>query len=130
MGRWASEVVSVLWCSLLVLDYEWCVYLPTPITALANQLSGFDGSIMGSINAIPEFQSYYGLSEKGASATGLVFSIFMIGQMTGALFTWTCDWGGRRMCMFGGCLGVCVGTVVTSVATNRKLKHPSIKLSS
>lgn len=98
--------------------------------SFANLRSGFDGSIMGSINAIPEFQSYYGLSERGASATGLVFSIFMIGQMTGALFTWTADWVGRRMCMFGGCLGVCVGTVVTSVATNRESEYPITKTSS
>ena len=36
--------------------------------------------------------------------------------MVGALFSWVADWQGRRLPIFVGCLGVCVGTVVTSVA--------------
>jgi hypothetical protein len=47
---------------------------------------------MGSINAIPEYQTYYNLGSNGAASTGLVFSILQIGQMVGALFSWVCDW--------------------------------------
>ncbi|KAK0105008.1 hypothetical protein ONS95_004622 [Cadophora gregata] len=80
--------------------------------------SGYDGSLMGSINAIPEYQAYYNLGATGAASTGLVFSIFQIGQMAGALFTWICDWQGRRVPIFGGCLGVVISTIITAVAPN------------
>lgn len=73
---------------------------------------------MGSINAIPEFKHYYGLGTDGAASTGLVFSIFQIGQMAAALFIWTSDWRGRRVSIFAGCLGVVISTIIVSVAPN------------
>jgi MFS family permease len=76
---------------------------------------------MGSINAIPEYQAYYKLGSNGAASTGLVFSIFQIGQMVGALFSWICDWQGRKVPIFGGCFGVVVATIITAVAPNRKI---------
>lgn len=79
-------------------------------------VSGYDGSLMGSINAIPSYTNYYNLPESGNSSTGIVFAIFQVGQMTGALFTWAADWQGRRWPIFVGCLGVCVGTIVTATA--------------
>lgn len=36
--------------------------------------------------------------------------------MVGALFIWLADWQGRRVPIFIGCLGVCVGTIVTATA--------------
>lgn len=72
-------------------------------------MNGYDGSLMGSINAIPLYQQYYGLSEDGAASTGIIFSIFQIGQMVGALFIWLADWRGRRLSIFIGMAGVCVG---------------------
>lgn len=84
-------------------------------------LVGYDGSLMGSINAIPEYQDYYHLGSDGAASTGLVFSIFQIGQMVGALFIWICDWQGRKLPIFGGCLGVVISTVITAEAPNREL---------
>lgn len=73
---------------------------------------------MGSINAIPEYQDYYELGPEGATATGLVFSIYQIGQMVAALFLWVIDWQGRRIPMFAGCLGVIIATIITSTAVN------------
>lgn len=71
---------------------------------------------MGSINAVPSYTAYYNLPPEGNSGTGLVFAIFQIGQMVGALFCWVADWHGRRWPIFIGCLGTCLGAVVTSVA--------------
>lgn len=76
---------------------------------------------MGSINAVPEYQSYYGLGSSGAASTGLVFSIFQIGQMVGSLFTWLNDWQGRKLPIFGGCFGVVISTIITAVAPNREV---------
>lgn len=73
---------------------------------------------MGSINAIPEYQDYYGLGPDGSTATGIVFSIYQIGQMVSAFFLWICDWQGRRIPIFAGCFGVIISTIITSTATN------------
>ncbi|KAF2763535.1 general substrate transporter [Pseudovirgaria hyperparasitica] len=83
---------------------------------LCSTMNGYDGSLMGSINALPSYTAYYGLPAEGSSGTGLVFGIFQIGQMIGALFTWAADWQGRRWPIFIGCFGTCVGAVVTATA--------------
>lgn len=36
--------------------------------------------------------------------------------MCGALFIWMTDWYGRTWHIFFGCLGVCIGTIVTSLS--------------
>lgn len=77
---------------------------------------GYDGSLMGSINAVPSYTAYYNLPSEGNSSTGLVFAIFQIGQMVGAFFSWVADWHGRRWPIFIGCFGTCVGAIVTAVA--------------
>lgn len=71
---------------------------------------------MGSINVLPEYQKYYNLSSDGSSTTGLVFSIFQIGQMTGALFIWICDWRGRKWTVIISSFLVVCSAVFTSVA--------------
>ena len=38
--------------------------------------------------------------------------------MAGALFIWMTDWYGRTWHIFFGCLGVCVGTIITALSTS------------
>ncbi|GAB1743263.1 hypothetical protein NU219Hw_g9112t1 [Hortaea werneckii] len=83
---------------------------------LCSTMNGYDGSLMGSINAVPSYTAYYGLPPEGNSSTGIVFAIYQFGQMAGALFSWVMDWRGRRWPIFVGCTGVCVGAVVTAIA--------------
>jgi MFS family permease len=71
---------------------------------------------MGSINVIPDYQKYYGLEEGGTSTTGLVFSIWNIGQIAGALFTWLCDWRGRKRTLLVSAFGVVCSAVFTALA--------------
>jgi hypothetical protein len=82
----------------------------------SNIRAGYDGSLIGSINVMPEYQNYYGLGPEGTAATGIVFSIFQIGQMTGALFTWIADWRGRKFVIIAGCCGVVIGAIFTALA--------------
>ncbi|KAF5603525.1 lactose permease [Fusarium pseudocircinatum] len=70
------------------------LYMACALIYLCSTMNGYDGSLMGSINVLSEYQEYYGLGDTGSTSTGLVFSIFQIGQMSGALFTWICDWRG------------------------------------
>lgn len=37
--------------------------------------------------------------------------------MCGALFIWMSDWYGRTWHIFFGCLGICIGTIITSLST-------------
>ncbi|KIX02965.1 uncharacterized protein Z518_06515 [Rhinocladiella mackenziei CBS 650.93] len=83
---------------------------------LCSTMNGYDGSLMGSINALPNYLNYYNVSENEQAGTGIVFAIFQVGQMTGALFVWVADWKGRRWPIFIGCFGVMIGTIVTSTA--------------
>ncbi|GAM37551.1 hypothetical protein TCE0_024r07563 [Talaromyces pinophilus] len=86
------------------------VYLCSTMNA-----TGYDGSLMGSINSLPEYLDYYN-QEQSSASTGLVFSIFQVGQMVASLFIWICDWRGRKICIIGGCLGVCGSAIFTALA--------------
>ncbi|KAI1106523.1 general substrate transporter [Jackrogersella minutella] len=94
------------------------LYLLAGMIFLCSTMNGFDSSLMGSINALPNYTDYFGLSPDGNASTGIVFAIFQVGQMCGALFIWMTDWYGRTWHIFLGCLGVCVGTIITALSTN------------
>ncbi|KAF3798536.1 Lactose permease [Colletotrichum gloeosporioides] len=94
------------------------LYLLASMVFLCSTMNGFDSSLMGSINALPNYTAYFGLPSNGNTSTGIVFAIFQVGQMCGALFIWMADWYGRTWHIFFGCLGVCIGTIVTSLATS------------
>jgi hypothetical protein len=92
------------------------LYMACALIYLCSTMNGYDGSLMGSLNVLPEYQDYYGLGESGSTSTGLVFSIFQIGQMAGALFTWICDWRGRKITLVVSSFLICVSAVFTAVA--------------
>lgn len=73
---------------------------------------------MGSINTIPNYLKYYKVSQNDQAGTGIVFAVFQIGTMVGALFAWVADWKGRKLPIFVGCLGVVVATIITATAKN------------
>ncbi|KAI1747831.1 general substrate transporter [Xylaria castorea] len=94
------------------------LYILAATIFLCSTMSGFDSSLMGSINALPNYIEYFGLPATGNASTGIVFAIFQVGQIAGALFVWLIDWYGRIWHIFFGCLGVIVGTVITALAPN------------
>lgn len=71
---------------------------------------------MGSINVLPEYQAYYNIDTNEGATTGLVFSIFQVGQMVGALFTWICDWQGRKWTVVISAALVVASAVFTALA--------------
>ncbi|KAF2735853.1 lactose permease [Polyplosphaeria fusca] len=92
------------------------LYILACVCFLNSTMSGYDSSLMGSINVLENYTSYFNLPSKGTTSTGIVFSIFQIGQMTAALFVWIADWQGRKRLIFIGTVGVAIGTAVTSTA--------------
>ncbi|GAB1520816.1 hypothetical protein RhiTH_003904 [Rhizoctonia solani] len=101
--------------------------------------SGFDGTVMGGINTMAQYQHYFGMSGAGAK-TGIIFGIFTVGALVGAIpageqvvlerdLLWRTqtshdpaylpDRFGRRASMFFGNSILVIGAVVTATATHR-----------
>ncbi|KAG8683726.1 hypothetical protein FRC08_014110 [Ceratobasidium sp. 394] len=79
--------------------------------------SGFDGTVMGGINAMTQYQHYFGMSSAGAK-TGIVFGIFTVGALVGAIpAAYLPDRLGRRASMFFGNSILLIGAAVTATAT-------------
>ncbi|KAJ7815940.1 general substrate transporter [Mycena olivaceomarginata] len=82
--------------------------------------SGFDGSLMGGINAMPQYLHYFNYESSG-KATGIVFMIYVTGNCVGALFAGPAtEVYGRRGGMFLGGLFILVGSVVSVTAQSRE----------
>lgn len=54
------------------------IYASLAVVALCSTMNGFDGSLMGSINALQSYTDYYGLPKTGSTSTGIVFAIFNV----------------------------------------------------
>lgn len=87
------------------------------LTACLNATaSGFDGSIFSTINAMDQYKAYFHKQETGSS-TGIIFAIYTIGSMIGALFTGpVLDLLGRRAGMGIGSVIIMIGAVVVTAA--------------
>lgn len=82
-------------------------------------MNGYDGSLMSSIYTNENYLRYFGTDVDSSTSTGLVFSIYNIGQICGAFFASFMDWKGRRLSIFIGSLGTCVGAIITATAKNQ-----------
>lgn len=61
------------------------LYLILLVAFLNATSSGFDGSLMGSINAEPQYKTFFNLKETGSS-TGLVFILYNAASTIGCAF--------------------------------------------
>ena len=89
------------------------------IVYFCSTMNGFDGSLMGSIYTLPDYLEYYNL-DMSSTGTGLIVSIYYIGQIVGAFFCSLMDWKGRKVAILTGCIGACIGAVITAVAKDTK----------
>ncbi|WRT66050.1 uncharacterized protein IL334_003002 [Kwoniella shivajii] len=80
--------------------------------------AGFDGTVMGAVNSMKQWQNYFGLSSASGS-TGIVFGMYSVGQ-TLAFFpaSYLPDKFGRRVSMMTGNIILVAGAILTSQATN------------
>ncbi|KAI0269821.1 general substrate transporter [Gloeopeniophorella convolvens] len=77
--------------------------------------SGFDGTVMGGVNSMKQYQNYFGMSSAGAS-TGIVFGIYTVGAVPASYLP---DKFGRRFSMWFGNAILIIGAVITGTATRR-----------
>lgn len=95
---------------------RYIIYLACLSIYFVSTTNGYDGSLLTALIAMPNFLVTMGI--KSTLGTGLVMSIFQIGQMCATVFVWLGDFIGRKHAIFCGSVVVCVGAIVTSVATN------------
>lgn len=79
-------------------------------------MNGYDGTLMSSINAMKPWHQQFGVPMQG-SGTGLVFAIYAVGNLVGAVFAGPAsDILGRRFGMSVGALFIIVGTILEASA--------------
>lgn len=86
------------------------------VTYLCATMQGYDGSLMGSIYTENAYLKYYHLDINSSTGTGLVFSIFNVGQICGAFFI---DKIGRREGFLGSISGAALALTGLSICTAR-----------
>ncbi|BEI95952.1 hypothetical protein CcaverHIS631_0109010 [Cutaneotrichosporon cavernicola] len=92
-----------------------CIVL---VVCMCSGDSGFDGTVMGAINSMIQFQAYFGL-EGAAKSTGIVFGMYTVGQVAAAfLAAYLPDKFGRRWGMFIGNIILVVGAFLCGFSKN------------
>lgn len=92
------------------------LYFFLGIAFLNSVTNGFDASLMGGINNMQHYHSYFKLSKTG-SETGLIFSVFVIGNICGSFFCGPLsDLWGRRWGMFHGAVILIAGACIQGFA--------------
>ncbi|GFF96059.1 lactose permease [Aspergillus lentulus] len=113
MATGADQTKYSLW-TLSMLRLYGCLV----IGYLCATVNGFDGAVMGGINAMVSYQKYFHMAS-ASSSTGIIFAIYSIGTACAAPFVGPVnDRWGRRAGMFVGGLFILVGTAVASRAIN------------
>lgn len=95
------------------------MYLITLVVCCCSGDSGFDSTVMGGINTMKQYQTYFGLTSVG-SKTSIVFGIFTIGSICGMIpASYLPDKFGRRFSMFFANAVLIVGAILTANAKNK-----------
>ncbi|KDR82784.1 hypothetical protein GALMADRAFT_151830 [Galerina marginata CBS 339.88] len=95
------------------------MYLVTFVICCCSGDSGFDGTVMGGINSMKQYQDYFGMTGVG-SKTGIVFGIFTVGSICGTVpASYFPDRFGRRFSMFFGNAVLVIGALITANAKDK-----------
>ncbi|KAK9480266.1 putative lactose permease [Lipomyces japonicus] len=97
------------------------LYAVLVVSYLCSALNGYDGSLMGSINAMTAYQDFFGMTSAGSS-TGLTFAIYNIGSVPASFIAGPVnDRFGRRWGMFTGSSIIIIGTCIMAPSVNRAM---------
>ncbi|KAF2399675.1 MFS lactose permease-like protein [Trichodelitschia bisporula] len=97
----------LLYACLLVATFNSCI-------------NGYDGSLMGGINALDQYRDYFGFpKDKGTPSTGIVYAIYTVGNIVGSFFAGPAtDFRGRKWGMFIGSFIIILGTCIQAPSRN------------
>ncbi|KAL0632722.1 hypothetical protein Q9L58_008390 [Maublancomyces gigas] len=99
------------WSKRMIQMYGLCL-----LATLNACINGYDGSLMGSINAMESYKKKFNMIETGA-ATGWVFAIYTLGNIVGSFVAGpVTDTWGRRWGMFAGAVFIIIGTCIQAPA--------------
>ncbi|ORX37514.1 and other transporter-domain-containing protein [Kockovaella imperatae] len=80
---------------------------------------GFDGTLVGSINSMAQYQSYFNLGGEASTKAGVVYGIGIAGTIASFFPSyWVPDRFGRRKAMFFGNILPIIGNVLSGCAHN------------
>ncbi|KZS90463.1 general substrate transporter [Sistotremastrum niveocremeum HHB9708] len=97
----------------------WHMYLIVLCACFCSSDSGFDGTVMGGVNSMHQYQTYFGMTGAGVG-TSIVFGIYTVGSLTGTIpASILPDRYGRRVSMFVGNIILIIGAFITGTATTR-----------
>ncbi|KAF8917115.1 general substrate transporter [Mucidula mucida] len=97
------------------------LYLVALVACFCSGDNGFDGTVMGGINAMKQFQDYFGLSGAGTK-TSIIFGIYTMCVLhSNERASYLPDRFGRRFPMFLGNIILCVGAIVSANSTSMKM---------
>ncbi|RDW60059.1 putative hexose transport-related protein [Coleophoma crateriformis] len=95
---------------------SWLLYLILLVAFLNATSSGFDGALMGSINAESQYKNFFHLKETGSS-TGIVFILYNAASTCGCAFGGpVMDYFGRRRGMQSGCVFTLAGAALAAAS--------------
>lgn len=95
---------------------RYIIYFSCLCIYFVSTTNGYDGSLLTALLAVPRFMTTMGI--KDALGTGLVMSIFQIGQICVTVFVWLGDFIGRKPTIFIGSCIVCVGAIITALSNS------------
>ncbi|KAJ5382979.1 Major facilitator superfamily domain general substrate transporter [Penicillium concentricum] len=96
----------------------WKLYLFLTVAYLCSALNGFDGSLMGALLPIEQFQETFGAGLVGSKAS-LIQGMYTIGGVSALPFVgFFLDTWGRRCGMFAGSCAVILGTILGGTANH------------
>ncbi|KAF2427264.1 general substrate transporter [Tothia fuscella] len=103
---WTSSMFRLYFCCL--------------IATFCSCINGYDGSLMGGINAMDTYRDYFHFPKnKGTPSTGIVYAIYTIGNMVGSFAAGPAtDFRGRRWGMFIGSSIIIIGTCIQGPSRN------------
>ncbi|KAF8885092.1 general substrate transporter [Gymnopilus junonius] len=99
------------------------MYLVTLVVCCCSGDSGFDGTVMGGINSMKQFQRYFGLTGVGSQTRYFpsLFCPFMVLKLKIVTTAYFPDKYGRRFSMFFGNAVLIVGAVLTANSTSKRM---------
>ncbi|UKZ91466.1 uncharacterized protein TrAFT101_006444 [Trichoderma asperellum] len=95
---------------------KWLIACLIAVSSVDSVLVGYDSSLMGSLNVMPSYNSYFTLTTTTKSLNTAIS--YVGGAAISPLAGFLADWRGRRECVFWSALVTLIGGVIQGTAQN------------